>query len=393
MRTLFCISGRTGFHTLDMTGIKSEFLIFSGFFWFNPTKWRDYAWLLIYHELKSDLYASVKQTAIYSAKSMLKPMRTNKRKGKNAGVPYVTGKILKFNNQACKISDGFVELSVKAKTKIKIKLASYVLETIDGMSLGGITVTPNKLILACSKKIEERTPQGYVGIDMNFDNVTTCDTDDRIVRHDLSKVGKIKRQCRKTVSNFKRNDHRIRKKIAGKYGRIGKNRTNDILHKASKRIVDSGHVPVLEDLEGITKLWNKKARKGKTANFNGKNWGYYELGRQIEYKARWNGTVPIKVNPRGTSSKCAACGETMITEERRMVRCPVGNITVDRDKHACINILARGTKVVPVGSANEAMEMDSHERISLMVKNSVDADQLASNKIPTVNSRRQILIS
>ena len=261
----------------------------------------------IYHELKSDLYASVKQTAIYSAKSMLKPMRTNKRKGKNAGVPYVTGKILKFNNQACKISDGFVELSVKAKTKIKIKLASYVLETIDGMSLGVITVTPNKLILACSKKIEERTPQGYVGIDMNFDNVTTCDTDDRIVRHDLSKVGKIKRQCRKTVSNFKRNDHRIRKKIADKYGRIGKNRTNGILHKASKRIVDSGHVPVLEDLEGITKLWNKKARKGKTANFNGKNWGYYELGRQIEYKARWNGTVPIKVNPRGTSSKCAAC--------------------------------------------------------------------------------------
>ncbi len=83
----------------------------------------------------------------------------------------------------------------------------------------------------------------------------------------------------------------------------------------------------------------------------------------------------------------------MITEECRMVRCPVGNITVDRDKHACINILARGTKVVPVGSANEAMEMDNHERISLMVKNSVDADQLANNKIPTVNSRRQILIS
>ena len=30
----------------NMARIKSEFLIFSGFFWFNPTKWRDYAWLL-----------------------------------------------------------------------------------------------------------------------------------------------------------------------------------------------------------------------------------------------------------------------------------------------------------------------------------------------------------
>ncbi len=31
----------------NMARIKSEFLIFSGFFWFNPTKWRDYAWLLM----------------------------------------------------------------------------------------------------------------------------------------------------------------------------------------------------------------------------------------------------------------------------------------------------------------------------------------------------------
>ena len=31
----------------NMARIKSEFLIFSGFFWFNPTKWRDYAWLLL----------------------------------------------------------------------------------------------------------------------------------------------------------------------------------------------------------------------------------------------------------------------------------------------------------------------------------------------------------
>ena len=332
----------------------------------------------IYHELKSDLYSSVKQNAIYSAKSLLKTMRTNKRKGKNAGVPYVTKRVLKFTNQSYKIADGCVELYVKVKTRIKIKLASYVLENIDGAHLGGITITPNKIVLAYSKRIEERAPLGYVGIDMNFDNATTCDTDGKIVRYDLSKVGKAKQQCRKTVSRFKRNDHRIRKKIATKHGRIAKNRTQDVLHKTSKKILESGYVPVREDLEGITKLWDKKAKKGKNANFKGKNWRYYELGRQLDYKARQNGDVPIKVNPRGTSSKCAACGGKMITEERRMVRCPIGNVTIDRDKHACINILARGPKVGLVGSANEAMVMDSHERISLMVKNSVDADQLAN---------------
>ncbi len=333
----------------------------------------------IYPELKSDLYASVKQCAIYSAKSMLKAMRTNRRKGRKAGTPYVTGRVLKFNNQACKIAGGCVELSIKVETRIKIKLSSYVLEKIDGMNLGGITVTPNKIILSYSKKIEEKTPTGYIGIDMNFDNVTTCNTDDRITKHDLSNVGKIKHRCRETVSHFKRNDYRIRKKIAGKYGRIGKNRTNDILHKTSKRIIEAGHVPVREDLEGISKLWNKKNKRGKNVNFRGKNWRYYELGRQLDYKARWNGIVPIKINPKGTSSKCAGCGGKMSNaEERRMVRCPVGNITVDRDKHASINILARGLKVGPVGSASEAMGMDSHERISLMVKNSVDADQLAN---------------
>ncbi len=170
---------------------------------------------------------------------------------------------------------------------------------------------------------------------------------------------------------------------------MGRNKTLDILHKTSKKITRSGHVPAREDLVGITKLYDNPGRWGKNANFRGKNWGYYELGRQIDYKAKANGDVSILVNPRGTSSKCAACGGKMITEERRVMRCPVGNITVDRDKNASANILVRGLEVGHVGSASEAMVRVSHGRTSLVVEPSVDADQLTdSGKVPESSGKQ-----
>ncbi len=56
--------------------------------------------------------------------------------------------------------------------------------------------------MAYSRKVGKRQAQGYMGIDMNFDNVTTCDTDGIVLMHDLSKVGKIKQECRETVIPF-----------------------------------------------------------------------------------------------------------------------------------------------------------------------------------------------
>lgn len=85
--------------------------------------------------------------------------------------------ILKLNNQTWKIIDEFAELVVSPENPIKIKLASYVIKMVDGARLGSVTVTPNKMIVSYSKTIQDTIPDGCVDIDMNFDNITMCDTD------------------------------------------------------------------------------------------------------------------------------------------------------------------------------------------------------------------------
>jgi len=112
---------------------------------------------------------------------------------------------------------------------------------------------------------------------------------------------------------------------------------------------------ILEDLKGIRKLYRKGNGQGSEHRTTMNSWSFYELQRQIEYKARWLG-LPVKyVKANGTSSKCAACGSKVVPEEHRMLFCPYCNAAVDRDINAAKNILARGTRVVPVGTADEAM--------------------------------------
>lgn len=99
---------------------------------------------------------------------------------------------------------------------------------------------------------------------------------------------------------------------------------------------------------------------------------FYELQRQIQYKARWLGLPVTYVKAAGTSSKCAECGSRNIPEEHRVLFCPVCNAVVDRDLNAAKNILVRGTRVVSVGAASEAMV---EERQKPILK--VDAAQLS----------------
>ncbi len=73
------------------------------------------------------------------------------------------------------------------------------------------------------------------------------------------------------------------------------------------------------------------------------SWSYYELQRQIEYKARWEGLKVIYVDARGTSSLCAACGSKLNSNStNRQLWCPKCKILIDRDVNAARNILARG---------------------------------------------------
>jgi transposase len=118
--------------------------------------------------------------------------------------------------------------------------------------------------------------------------------------------------------------------------------------------------------QGIRKLYKKGNGQGRKFRGRMNSWSFYELQRQLEYKARWLG-LPVKyVRASGTSSKCAACGSKMVPEEHRTLFRPCCNVAVDRDVNAAKNILARGTWVVPDAVQGEAMKQSKDaERIVL----------------------------
>lgn len=165
------------------------------------------------------------------------------------------------------------------------------------------------------------------------------------------------------MAKFKRNDSRISRKIAGKYGLIQANRTKWLLHNASKKLIIHANTHrlsiVLENIKGIRRLYRKGNGQGPYYRGRLNSWSFYELGRQISYKASWEGLPVIHVNPEGTSSKCSICGDHMTVfskQSNRMHRCPSCGCYIDRDVNAARNILsATGLRFSLVGPSVEAV--------------------------------------
>ena len=92
------------------------------------------------------------------------------------------------------------------------------------------------------------------------------------------------------VASFKRDDARIRGRIASKYGERRTARIGHLLHNATKAIVTVAaqrrEAIVLEDIRGIRCLYRKG--NGQTRKYRGRmnGWSFSEAQRQIEYKAR-----------------------------------------------------------------------------------------------------------
>ena len=77
---------------------------------------------------------------------------------------------------------------------------------------------------------------------------------------------------------------------------------------------------------------------------------WYELTRQLEYKAKWNGRKYIKIDTFYASSQlCLVCGYQNTEIKDLSIRewsCPVCGAKHDRDINAAKNILAEGLRQI-----------------------------------------------
>ena len=135
------------------------------------------------------------------------------------------------------------------------------------------------------------------------------------------------------------------KKIAKLHEKIANIRLNN-LHQISSQIIRENQFIFSEDLhiKGMVKNHNL----AKAIH----DMGWYELTRQLTYKAEWNSKVYHKVNRYYPSSQlCNVCGYKNEDTKNLSVRfwiCPKCNTEHDRDKNASINILNQGLKEIGI---------------------------------------------
>ena len=104
--------------------------------------------------------------------------------------------------------------------------------------------------------------------------------------------------------------------------------------------VETKSIIVFEDLKGIRKLYRKGNGQGNKYRGKLNGWQFYELQRQIEYKAKWVGIPVVFIDPKRTSKLCPICGDRIQEDKqnRRKLLCINCGKSMDRDVVASMNI-------------------------------------------------------
>jgi putative transposase len=337
-----------------------------------------------YPEMSPYLYL----TAISKASGFLASRRKSIKRGIYTKQPYLQ-KPLIVSCYRFKIDNGrLLFRGLKKSEKIRIPLTRRTLTGIEGLEVRSFTITPTSLSLSVRKDVQLYKPRSVVGVDRNASNVTYGNSSN-VLQFDLGKVERIAVVTRNIVRSFKRNDWRIRREIASKYGRRRKERIYRILHSMTKMIVEEAKnneaAIVLEDIRGLRNLYKKGNYQSRNfrARMNSVPWG--EVKSQIEYKAAWEG-VPVihltKSETRGTSSLCYQCGERLQgnRSKPRQLWCQKCKRWLDRDLVAVMNISRKGWLRFgqSKGEAGEAMVQERGLFPPPILK--VDASKLSTSR-------------
>ena len=271
------------------------------------------------------------------------PKFKSKRNHKKSYKTNLSGKNIEvsFENNKIKLPKlKWIKAKVHRKFTGKIKSA-----TISQNSSGKYFVS----ILVETEHIPMKENDNSVGIDLGIkDLLITSDGEKfdniRITKKYENKLAKEQRVLAHK-QKFSKNYEKQRIKIARIYEKIHNTRI-DYLHKISHQLISENQVIVSEDLAVSNMVKNHNLAKAIS------DCGWYELTRQLTYKAEWNGRTYIKIGRYVPSSQtCNVCGYVNKDTKDLSVRewtCPECGTVHDRDVNAAINILNEGMRMLEV---------------------------------------------
>ncbi|MGI0093675.1 MAG: RNA-guided endonuclease InsQ/TnpB family protein [Nitrosotalea sp.] len=291
-------------------------------------------------------------------------MKRDIRKGRDPKSPFVSKPYL-VSCYGFQINGMLLSIPTGNRNYIHVLLNRHTLLQLSekGIEPRSFTITPNSLSISIRKEVQETKCTSVIGIDRNLRNVTIGNKDG-VIMYKTNKLLSIKENTGRVLSSFKLLDIRVKKHFQKRLGNRRSRRIQQHLHIISKDIVkkavESKSMIVLEDLKGIRKLYRKGNGQGKKYRRRLNLWSFYELQRQIQYKASWEG-IPVRfVDPKHTSKLCPACGDR-IQEDRlhtRKLWCTNCKKSMDRDIVASLNISYKGWSRFyhPRGLSCEAMK-------------------------------------
>uniref|UniRef100_A0A7J2U3P0 Transposase n=1 Tax=Ignisphaera aggregans TaxID=334771 RepID=A0A7J2U3P0_9CREN len=190
-------------------------------------------------------------------------------------------------------------------------------------------------------------PRTVMSIDLNFDNITLAvlTLDGR-----LAKLKRFRTPHRKVLTHriwvervqrrYPRSWRFIKsvRKAIDRHGERVKNISWGYAHKVGDLVAGlaSKHssIIVLEDLDKL----RENNKRGREFNKRLGLWIYRRIQFCIEYEAKERNLEVVKINPRGTSSKCPRCGKKLAKNKHRILRCRKCGFVGDRDVIAVINL-------------------------------------------------------
>jgi len=218
------------------------------------------------------------------------------------------------------------------------------------------TITKNKsgqyhCTLMVEKEVEQhKKTKKEVGIDLGIKTLAV-DSDGKeyenirplkSLKHKIKRTQrKLSKQRHKTTDKQSKRVEKLRRKLARLHQKAKDVRQNH-LHQTTKRLIDENQVIYLETL-AVKNMMKNHCLAGAIADC-----GWYELTRQLEYKAAWYGRTIVKIDRFFPSSKtCSECHfiKQDLTLKDREWDCPECKTHHDRDVNAAKMILLQGKKI------------------------------------------------